>query len=650
MKRRSETRMLVFFFLAVANFLSWLAVAVPHATAQAVSPTQPTLKILTHNVWYGFTKKTEPRHARWLAWMKEQAADIVVQQELNEYTPARLAQEAATWGHPYSELLKEDGFATGITSRFPLTDVERLRDGFHHGLLRCRVQGLWVYVIHFHPSHFARRIEEARLLAEDIRSLPEAEPRIVLAGDFNGFSPIDQAHYDQDEQLVPFFQMLDQRDPNARNLNAGKMDYGGIDAIQGQGFIDTVAHFRNPKASFAGTFPTRLVSDEDHGSDRRLDYIFVSPNLLPHVQRAEILRNETTELLSDHVPVTATIDLNMPRIEIDQARRGFKLQGTKTAFTPWGFNYDHDRHGRLIEDYWHDEWATVEEDFREMKALGANVVRVHLQFGKFMASASQPDAKSLGQLKKLIRLAEDTGLYLDLTGLGCYHKQDVPDWYDQLTQAERWQTQAVFWQAIAKTCATSSAIFCYDLMNEPVVPGGTGRRDDWLGAAFGDKHFVQFIALETGGQPRPEIAAEWIAGLADAIRQEDTQSLITVGLVPWSLDRPGLTSGFPPDKVSERLDFISVHLYPEQGKLEEALETLQGFAAVGKPVVIEEMFNLQCDGPTLASFIERSSDQATGWIGFYWGQTAEEYDPPSTIPDAMMLAWLKIFQSQRPKP
>jgi endonuclease/exonuclease/phosphatase family metal-dependent hydrolase len=650
MKRRAETRIHILFCLAVANVLSLLTVAVPCAKAQAVSPAQPTLKILTHNVWYGFTKKTEPRHADWLVWMKEQQPDVVVLQELNEYTPTRLAQEAATWGHAHSELLKEDGFATGITSRYPLTNVKRLREGFHRGLLRCQIQGIWVYVIHFHPSNFARRIEEAARLADDVKSLPDAQPRVVLAGDFNGFSPLDKSHYDQDKKLVPFFQTLDQRDSNARNLNAGKMDYGGIDAIQGQGFIDTVAHFRDPEAPFAGTFPTRLVSDEDHGPDRRLDYIFVSPNLLPHVRRAEILRNETTELLSDHIPVTATIDLNMPRIEIDQARRGFMLQGTTTAFTPWGFNYDHDRNGRLIEDYWHDEWTTVEEDFREMKALGANVVRVHLQFGKFMDGQDRPRAESLEQLTKLVRLAESTRLYLDLTGLGCYHKQDVPDWYDKLSQTERWQAQAVFWRAVAKTCANSPAIFCYDLMNEPVVPGGTGRREDWLGPAFGDKHFVQFIALETGSRPRHEIAAEWIAGLVDAIREEDRRNLITVGLVPWSLDRPGLTSGFPPDKTSERLDFISVHLYPEQNKLDEALETLAGFAAVGKPVVIEEMFNLKCDGPTLAAFIDRSKTHASGWIGFYWGQTAEEYDPRRTIADALTLTWLKLFQSQRPTP
>ena len=37
-------------------------------------------------------------------------------------------------------------------------------------------------------------------------------------------------------------------------------------------------------------------------------------------------------------------------------------------FVAWGFNYDHDSSGRLLEDYWYDEWNTVVEDFQEMKA------------------------------------------------------------------------------------------------------------------------------------------------------------------------------------------------------------------------------------------------------------------------------------------
>ena len=161
------------------------------------------------------------------------------------------------------------------------------------------------------------------------------------------------------------------------------------------------------------------------------------------------------------------------------------------------------------------------------------------------------------------------------------------------------------------------AIFCYDLMNEPVVPSGDRKRDEWLGTGFGYKHFVQFIALERKRRNRPDVARDWIRTLTTPIRRHDKRHLITVGLVPWGLDRLGMTSGFDPEKIADDLDFIAMHIYPEKGKIDAAIETVKGFAAVGKPVVIEETFVLKCGGDELDAFIDRSQEHATGWIGCY---------------------------------
>src|SRR6056297_2397100 len=120
---------------------------------------------------------------------------------------------------------------------------------------------------------------------------------------------------------------------------------------------------------------------------------------------------------------------DLERVRLSEDGKGFVLSESNEPFIPWGFNYDHEEDGRLLEDYWNKQWPTVESAFREMKQLGANVVRIHLQFGAFMESPTQPRQTSLRQLGRLIRLAEQTELYLNLTGLGCYHKQDVPDWY-----------------------------------------------------------------------------------------------------------------------------------------------------------------------------------------------------------------------------
>ncbi len=320
-------------------------------------------------------------------------------------------------------------------------------------------------------------------------------------------------------------------------------------------------------------------------------------------------------------------------------------------FVPSGHNYA--AGNRLLEDYWDSEWESVAQDFREMRDIGANIVRIHLQVARFMDAPDRPNAKSLAQLAKLIRWAEKLGIYLDITGLGCYRTADVPKWYDSLSQRERWRVQANFWTAVAEVGAKSPAIFCYDLMNEPVVPGEQRKPGEWYsGKPFGGLDFVQFISLDAPDRPRYEIAAEWIKTLTRAIRAHDKQHPITVGLLP-STKKWGHLSGFVPEKVAPDLDFISVHIYPESGKLDEARTVVQQFA-VGKPLVIEETFNLTCSPPELRTFLLESRDKACGWIGHYGGETiadlnALEKSGQLTIAQAMGRQWLELFQALRPE-
>jgi hypothetical protein len=334
----------------------------------------------------------------------------------------------------------------------------------------------------------------------------------------------------------------------------------------------------------------------------------------------------------------------LERIVISPDQREFVGAKSGRSFVPWGFNYDRDYQMRLLEEYWDTEWATVEEDFCEMKQLGANVVRIHLQFAKFMNGPDEPNESSLKQLTRLVDLAQQTGLYLDLTGLACYRKTDVPAWYDALDETGRWQAQARFWEAVAATCAKRPQVFCYNLMNEPVAPGGKLKHAEWLIGEFGGFSYVQRISLDQAGRDRTEIARQWVAHLVRAIRKHDSQTLITVGLLPNSLEGDRYYSGFAPAKIAPELDFVSVHLYPESGKLEDDLSRLKQFRA-GKPLVIEELFPLKCKPAELGEFIRASQKSANGWIGFYWGQTPEELEAIGTLPAAMTRQWLLLFQN-----
>src|SRR5262249_19562829 len=153
-------------------------------------------------------------------------------------------------------------------------------------------------------------------------------------------------------------------------------------------------------------------------------------------------------------------------------------------FTPWGFNYGRDQRFRLIEDYWGPEWSTIERQFKEMKQLGANVVRIHLQLARFMDAVDKVNRPNLTRLVALVRLAETNGLHLDLTGLGSYRETDVPPWYGALSEQDRWRAQAFFWEAVATACADRPGVFAYNLMNEPIVsaerraPGAWTRPSD----------------------------------------------------------------------------------------------------------------------------------------------------------------------------
>jgi hypothetical protein len=340
----------------------------------------------------------------------------------------------------------------------------------------------------------------------------------------------------------------------------------------------------------------------------------------------------------------------MERVLLDRERHGFILDSSLKPLRPWGLNYGHER--RLIEDFWENDWDTVERDFGEMKRLGANVVRVHLQFGKFMTAADRPNERSLERLGKLLDLAERTGLYLDLTGLACYRKADVPAWYDAPSETDRWSVQARFWEAVSERCRASPAVFCYDLMNEPFVPGGPRKAGDWYsGKLLGGYDFVQFIALETKGRPREEIARQWTRMLVKAIRKHDPSRLVTVGMLPW-MQGWGFLSGFVPEKIAPEVDFIAVHVYPEKGKIDDAIAMLKRFN-VGKPLLVEETFPLACSSDELESFIGRATF-VSGWLGHYDGQTPDELmrlreAGKLSIDKAMWLEWLKLFQKLGPK-
>lgn len=340
----------------------------------------------------------------------------------------------------------------------------------------------------------------------------------------------------------------------------------------------------------------------------------------------------------------------LQRIAVAPNSRGFLRLPSRRAFYPWGFNYGN--HGRLIEDFWVKHWSTVVQDFHNMRSLGANVVRVHLQYGKFMLAPDKPNPVSLKLLSRLLHLANKNRLYLDLTGLACYRVSDTPKWYNALHDQQRWKAQENFWRSIAATCANSHAVFCYDLINEPIVPGSRQKAGKWQPkSSFGGYDFLQFITLNPGHADRPEIAVQWIDAMTLAIRSRDKHTLITVGLLP-SIPKWGWFSGFVPRVIAPHLNFISIHDYPQSKDLNQAMQVLRQ-CAFGKPVVIEETFPLSCTAAQERTFLLASRTIACGWLGHYDGLTLKDYrklasEHHLTIGQAIYRSFERMFVQLKP--
>ena len=337
----------------------------------------------------------------------------------------------------------------------------------------------------------------------------------------------------------------------------------------------------------------------------------------------------------------------MERVRVSADGRGFVQHPSGRPFTPWGMNYS----SNDLEERWDKDWPAVERDLIELTRLGTNVLRIHLQFHRFMEGPEKVREHALRQLGRFLRLAESHGLHVDITGLACYTPAHNQPWYDALDEPRRWATQARFWQAVARECVSSPAVFCYNLMNEPVSPGGTRKPGQWYsGQLFGGYDYLQWIALEQGSRARDAIARDWVRTLTTAIRREDREHLITVGLLPTV--KGVHFFGFVPATIAPELDFMSVHVYPDHKDPADAMKVLKQFVVPGKPLVIEETFPLSCSPEELQQFLIASRGIACGWFGHYLGKTQQELEDQQkagslSMGDGVSLQWLLLFQALR---
>lgn len=370
---------------------------------------------------------------------------------------------------------------------------------------------------------------------------------------------------------------------------------------------------------------------------------------------------------------------------------------TTRPFAPWGFNYDRtviDGRDVLLEDVLHDRPEQVGRDLAAMRAMGGNVARVFVATADILDGPEQANPEGLRRLDLLLDAARSSEMRLILVGLSNLQPAAAPAWIQKADDATMQRAQVTFWRTVARRCREESAIFAYDLQNEPAVPWNDV--EPWVIGCFdmsgGQKFcYVHYLCRQMGVQwtqyihkrfsdeaalrkhwsdyPRPgeswtaiaipkqdakdprfgeyfglhaELMATWADRLASVIRAEDSGHLITVGALN-------------PPAFARAVDFHCLHLYPEgvpagqdcMAVNRERWRKRMAEVPDGKPVVIEEFFPMLLpQGVTfqqaLDAMLEATRPRASGWVSFYWGPAAE-LNWPTPIARAIYEDWLKLW-------
>jgi exodeoxyribonuclease-3 len=256
--------------------------------------------VITYNILEGMKLDTATGKPGFVAWVKKMDPDVLALQEVTHFTQASLEKLAEQYGHRYAVLLIEgEKFPVAITSKFPILNVQKVSDNMDRGFITASIQGFNIVSVHLTPFDYRKRAQEIDLLLAHIKAQPEKQ-NWILMGDFNTLSPLDSAHY-SDGRMIANYQAYEKKYAPILKLANGKIDYTVIEKVHKSGFTD-VLHKMHP-AFVKTVHPKRFEPKTGTDASSRIDFIFVSKDLVKKAETARVLVDDFTDNYSDHYPV-----------------------------------------------------------------------------------------------------------------------------------------------------------------------------------------------------------------------------------------------------------------------------------------------------------------------------------------------------------
>jgi hypothetical protein len=376
----------------------------------------------------------------------------------------------------------------------------------------------------------------------------------------------------------------------------------------------------------------------------------------------------------------------------------FSRRKSGTPFVPFGTNYYDPMAGWPPHIWKNFEADTTRSNFERMRSLGVNIIRFHLAYPSFYDQRGQLNQRGIEKLTQLLQICGEFDIAALITGLVYY--EGLPKWStnDYFVDDEVRDNLCVFWRALASPLKGEETVFGYDIYNEPSIPWqsrlleekwrlylrnkyGKARALNEAGAASAAVSELNQISIPMphwNAQPslvfefrmfQERLAFSWLQAQTEAIRDADSNHLVTIGINPWTFPDLkfvdvgyGKCRGFNTHFVAPLVDFMSVHYYPisfffagdypdpvssEAGR-RLAIDLCEGQCRLSyenKPVILEEFGWYGGGAPGWAGHVERlpfksqgehasyckalveaSREWCSGWIQWAYGDTPQSPD------------------------
>ncbi len=342
-----------------------------YISAQTIQTSLDELKVITWNVWYGFSRldagkgiipSDHPYSANQATVQQKatdfltfEAADVIAFQELDKFDQGKLSSFAASYGHDYALIFDRDTQQpTGITSKYPLTFLEGKHDSYNgtnlEGTFAAKLtnEPIVFIVVHLKSSNRNHRIKESRYVLELFQKYKDAGNNVLILGDFNAMTIKDRDYLENNiDNRLQYRIFKNKCNGELNKVNQPEQgvaacttwDYSVMDGFweySNSKIIDTTYEYAKrseyESTQFWGTFPSTSVgffhdSDNLDGEGNattthtqaehlsRIDYILADKDLADTTTDTKIIHSYTKEEktvlideMTDHYPVSTTFN------------------------------------------------------------------------------------------------------------------------------------------------------------------------------------------------------------------------------------------------------------------------------------------------------------------------------------------------------